>query len=133
MEVRKLLLHMRACASDRCISRDTDTARNTVRRYRRWAEDQGLLSGQMPPDDQLHALLDNTLPPLTPYGRAELDKRIKAETDGKPFADASTHCWPHGIPRVMNSPYPIQIIQVLGRQECLPHLSICHSHKIPSE
>ena len=66
MEVRKLLLHMRACASDRCISRDTDTARNTVRRYRRWAEDQGLLSGQMPPDDQLHALLDNTLPPLTP-------------------------------------------------------------------
>jgi transposase len=66
LDVRQLLLHMRACSSDRCISRDTSVARNTVRRYRRWAERHGLLSGQMPSDDQLHMLLDNTLPPLMP-------------------------------------------------------------------
>jgi hypothetical protein len=57
----------------------------------------------------------NTLPPLTPFGKVEFDKRVKAETDGAPMADASTHCWPHGIPRVMNSPYPIQIIQSPGK------------------
>ncbi|MFM1886389.1 MAG: hypothetical protein RL026_1546 [Pseudomonadota bacterium] len=57
----------------------------------------------------------NTLPPFTPHGRAEFDKRVKAETEGTPFADASTHCWPHGIPRVMNSPYPIQIIHSPGK------------------
>jgi hypothetical protein len=57
----------------------------------------------------------DTLPPFTPYGKAEFDKRVKAETDGKPYADASTHCWPHGIPRVMNSPYPIQIFQTPGK------------------
>lgn len=66
MQVRQLLLHLRSSASDRCVSRDTGVARNTVRRYRAWAQQQGLLEGQMPPDDQLQQLLDNTLPPLLP-------------------------------------------------------------------
>lgn len=57
----------------------------------------------------------NTLPPFTPFGKAEFDKRVKAEEAGTPYADASTHCWPHGIPRVMNSPYPIQIIHSPGK------------------
>lgn len=56
-----------------------------------------------------------TLPPLTAKGKADLDVRIKAETDGTPMADASAYCWPHGIPRVMNSPYPIQFIHSPGK------------------
>lgn len=55
------------------------------------------------------------LPPFTAHGKAEWDKRVKAENDGSPLADASAYCWPHGVPRVMNSPYPIQIIQTPGK------------------
>ncbi len=47
-------------------------------------------------------------------GKAERDKRVAAE-EGRPLADASAYCWPHGTPRVMNSPYPIQIIQTKGK------------------
>jgi hypothetical protein len=54
------------------------------------------------------------LPPFTARGKAEWDARVKAAKDGSPIADASSYCWPHGVPRVMNSPYPIQIIQTAG-------------------
>jgi hypothetical protein len=54
------------------------------------------------------------LPPFTARGKAAWDARVKAENDGSPIADASSYCWPHGVPRVMNSPYPIQIIQTAG-------------------
>ena len=53
-------------------------------------------------------------PPFTPKGRAEWEERAQAEKDGRPIADASAYCWPHGVPRVMNSPYPLQIIQTKG-------------------
>jgi hypothetical protein len=55
------------------------------------------------------------VPPFTPLGKAEWDKRVAAEKAGSPIADASAYCYPHGVPRVMNSPYPIQIIQTEGR------------------
>jgi hypothetical protein len=54
------------------------------------------------------------VPPFTARGKAEWDARVKAAKDGSPIADASSYCWPHGVPRVMNSPYPIQIIQTAG-------------------
>jgi hypothetical protein len=54
------------------------------------------------------------VPPFTPRGKAAWDERVKAEKDGSPIADASSYCWPHGVPRVMNSPYPLQIIQTAG-------------------
>jgi hypothetical protein len=59
------------------------------------------------------------LPPFTEKGKAEWDKRVKAEKEGSPIADASAYCWPHGVPRVMNSPYPIQIIQTDGETTIL--------------
>jgi transposase len=73
---------MRACASDRSISRDMHASRNTVRRYRQWAEHHGLLSGQMPPDDLLHQLLDNTLPPLVPPQSVSSVERYRAMVVG---------------------------------------------------
>ena len=54
------------------------------------------------------------LPPFTERGKSAWDARVKAEKDGSPIADASSYCWPHGVPRVMNSPYPLQIIQTAG-------------------
>jgi hypothetical protein len=55
------------------------------------------------------------IPPFTPHGKAEWDTRVAAEKEGRPIADASAYCWPHGTPRLMNSPYPIQIIQTKGK------------------
>ena len=65
--------------------------------------------------DRTYRTLDGQLPPFTPAGRAEWDRHIQAEKDGRPIADAPTQCLPHGIPRLMASPYPIQILQTPGQ------------------
>jgi transposase len=66
MDIRELLLHIRAGVSDRQISRDTGIARRTVKRYRRWAEAQGLLVNPLPPLEELQPLLEQTLPGQLP-------------------------------------------------------------------
>ena len=54
-------------------------------------------------------------PPLKPEYMALLERRIRAKNRGTPEADASTQCKPHGMPRLMESPYPIEIVQTPGR------------------
>jgi hypothetical protein len=54
-------------------------------------------------------------PPLKPEYLKILERRIRAKNAGKPEADASTQCMPHGMPRLMESPYPIEIVQTEGR------------------
>jgi hypothetical protein len=51
------------------------------------------------------------VPDMTPLGKKERDYRVQQEKIGTPVGDASAYCWPHGVPRVMNSPYPIQFLQ----------------------
>ncbi len=59
--------------------------------------------------------LEGTPPPMTERAKLEWAKRVVAEANGAPIADASSHCWPHGTPRVMNSPYPLQIFQTANQ------------------
>ena len=66
MDIRELLLHIRSGSSDRQIQRDTGVGRRTVQRYRRWAEEQGLLEGPLPPTEALQALIAQTVPERTP-------------------------------------------------------------------
>jgi hypothetical protein len=54
-------------------------------------------------------------PPLKPEYMRVLERRIRAKNSGAPEADASTQCLPHGMPRLMESPYPIEIVQTAGR------------------
>ncbi len=54
-------------------------------------------------------------PPLKPKYMAILEQRIRAKNRGTPEADASTQCMPHGMPRIMESPYPIEIVQTPER------------------
>jgi hypothetical protein len=54
-------------------------------------------------------------PPLKPEYLRVLERRIRAKNSGTPEADASTQCLPHGMPRLMESPYPIEIVQTEGR------------------
>jgi transposase len=61
MDIRTLLLHIRDNPSNRGVSADTGVDRRTVKRYRQWAQDQGLLDGPLPPLEELHPLITQTL------------------------------------------------------------------------
>jgi len=66
MDIREILLHMRAQSSDRQVARDTGHNRRTIRRYREWAESEGLLEGELPPLEELHKRMRASLPERIP-------------------------------------------------------------------
>jgi hypothetical protein len=55
-----------------------------------------------------------SLLPLTPLEAASRQHHLDMEKAGTPIADAPTQCFPHGIPRLMASPYPIEFIYAPG-------------------
>jgi transposase len=66
MDIREILRHLRAGESERAISRHLGIHRSTVRKYHHWARQHNLLAGDLPPIEELHALLDHTLPDRPP-------------------------------------------------------------------
>ncbi len=61
MDIRELLRHMRSNVSNRGVQRETGIDRRTVKQYRAWASEQGLLEGPLPPLEELQALVKQTL------------------------------------------------------------------------
>ncbi len=49
-------------------------------------------------------------PPFTAWGRERWDLHYKGMINNAPVADPSTSCVPHGVPRIMIAPYPVQIV-----------------------
>lgn len=66
MDIRELVLHLRRNRSDRAVQRATGVHRQTVKRYRAWATEQGLLEGRLPPVGELEHLVRRTLPEIPP-------------------------------------------------------------------
>jgi transposase len=66
MDIRELLRHIQANPSNRGVQQQTGVHRQTVKRYRDWATEQGLLEGPLPPIEDLQALLDASLPSSPP-------------------------------------------------------------------
>jgi transposase len=66
MDIRELLRQCRAGQSDRAIHRSLKIHRQTVARYRAWAEEHHLLTGDLPPVEELQRLLETTLPDAPP-------------------------------------------------------------------
>lgn len=66
MDIRELLLHIRAGSSDRQIERDMKVDRRTIKRYREWAEAQGLLVGALSSLEDLRVIANQTLSKQTP-------------------------------------------------------------------
>lgn len=66
MDIRGLLLHIRANPKDLGVALETGMDRRTVKKYRAWAAAQGLLEGPLPPLEALHTLVAQTLEPPPP-------------------------------------------------------------------
>ena len=48
VEIREILMQLRAGVSQRQISEEQGVHRKTVKRYEKWAWEQGLLEGELP-------------------------------------------------------------------------------------
>lgn len=86
MEIHEVLRHLRAGESDRKIHEVLGLNRRTIRSYREWAQQQGLLEGALPTPEALHHLLHETLPtPLPPQNISTVEayrplvERLRAE------------------------------------------------------
>ncbi len=66
LDIRTLILHMRSMSSDRAVQRATGMHRSTVKRYRQWAAEHGLLTGTLPAQGELERLVQQTLPEKPP-------------------------------------------------------------------
>ena len=66
LDIREMLRQMRLGGSDRSIAKAMQASRNTVRKYRAWAKEQSLLTGELLPTDRLQALLHTTMPEAPP-------------------------------------------------------------------
>jgi transposase len=62
LDIREILRRVRLGESDRAIAKALRTARKTVKKYRMWGEQMGLLEGDLPPNKELQALLQATMP-----------------------------------------------------------------------
>ncbi len=59
--------------------------------------------------------------PLTPKGKAEYDKNMAGLKDGSITDTARKFCVPDGLPRVLATPYPFEIIQAPPGQVTIIH------------
>jgi transposase len=66
LDIRELLRHLREGRSDREIHRALGLGRPTIRKYRRWASQEGLLNGPLPGLAALQTRLAASLPPAPP-------------------------------------------------------------------
>lgn len=62
VNIRAMLMQLRAGVSQRQIERELKVNRRTVKKYREWAQQHELLHGELPPLEELQALLAQTMP-----------------------------------------------------------------------
>jgi transposase len=89
VDIRAILMQLRAGVSQRQIERELQVNRRTVKKYGEWAQQHGLLDGELPPLEELHALLAKTMPEAQPPQnvstvesyRAVVEKLVKEKVE----------------------------------------------------
>jgi transposase len=95
MDIRQLLVHIRAGSSNRQIAQDMRIDRRTVSRYREWAGAQGLLEGPLPALGDLLTLEDQTMPGHQPpqnTSSVEPYRELVAQLVKENVEIAAIHC-----------------------------------------
>lgn len=81
-----------------------------------WVNSSYETSSRSTPRDGLIKASDGTSPPLQPWARELVDKRVKETEEGRPYATTKSHCLPAGVPQMMFGPkLPIQILETPGQ------------------
>jgi len=57
------------------------------------------------------APMDGSSTPFLPWARTFFENRAAAEAKGEPLFDPNANCLPSGVPRVLPTPYPFDIVQ----------------------
>lgn len=65
--------------------------------------------------DRYTKQLDGSQPPRLPWTQKAFEEREAAEAAGSPLYDPTAACLPSGIPRIIATPYPTEIIQTPER------------------
>jgi transposase len=73
MNIRELLIHIRAHSSYRQIQRDTGFDRRTVKRYREWAQAQSLLEGDLPALEVLQGMASTFQEKTPPQNQSSVE------------------------------------------------------------
>ncbi len=81
MEIREMIRHIREGRSDRQIGKDLGMDRRTVKRYRKWAEEQGLLIGELPDHESLLKRLDATMAEKVPPQNSSTAERYRGRIE----------------------------------------------------
>jgi hypothetical protein len=69
-----------------------------------WSGDQGVLwDTTVKPGEKTRA-------PFTPEYAARYQRSLEASARGKPMADPTTACLPPGVPRILASPFPFEVV-----------------------
>jgi transposase len=66
VDIRAILMQLRAGVSQRQIERELKLNRRTVKKYQAWAASHNLLTGELPPLEELQALLEQAMPGSPP-------------------------------------------------------------------
>src|SRR5690242_17381005 len=65
--------------------------------------------------DRVTKPIDAPEPPWLPWNKEQFEKRAAAEKVGRLLYDPTAACLPSGIPRIIASPYPVEIVQTADK------------------
>jgi hypothetical protein len=93
-------------------------------------EDVPNISGTWSPQTFFRTIrpADGSATPFLPWAKEFFLERSRAEASGKPLFDPNANCLPSGVPRVLPTPYPYDIVQTPGL--IIIGIEVMHSFRI---
>ena len=88
------------------------------------------ISGTWSPNTYFRVIspVDGSATPFLPWARDFFLKRNEAEARGEPLFDPNANCLPSGVPRVIPTPYPLDIVQT--PDAIMIGIEVMHSFRI---